>query len=260
MSTKLSVYILTFNSERRIEQVLKSVTQVADEIVIVDSGSKDGTLDIVKKFNVQLLHRKFDNFRDQRVYAEDACVNDWCFALDSDEVLSAELITRIRALKQQDFKTNASLTPDGFSVKRNWYFCDKPVTNFYPVRTPEFIVRLFNKRKISTKGSRIIHESIQFKPENIQVLSEPILHFSCDSVADLYDKLNLYTSLSAQDMQANGETSSWVKINIYPWLIWLKWYFLNRSWQDGRAGLILCKYVRITIYLKYLKLSELLKS
>lgn len=255
MPTPLSVYILTHNSERRLAEVLDAATEIADEIIVVDSGSSDSTEEILKRYPVHLLHRTFDNFRDQRIFAESACSNAWVLAIDSDEVLSSELIDEIRKLKENDFLSAGGQQPDGFEIRRDWYFLNRQVRNFYPVRTPEFIVRLFQKDKISTKGSRIIHEALQVDGCNIGTIRAPIKHYSCDSIDDLYGKIGLYTRLMAEDMHAKGERASWVKIHLYPWLIWGQWYFLRGSWRDGEAGIVLSRYVRITVYLKYLKLK-----
>lgn len=257
---KLSVYILTFNSERRLAQVLESVTSIADEIVVVDSGSSDTTLDILSRYHIRLLHRKFDNFRDQRVFAEDNSSHPWVLALDSDEVLSGELIEAILKLKARNFNADHPRSPDGFSIRRDWYFLERQVRNYYPVKTPEYIVRLFKKDKISIRGSRIIHESLQVHDSTIEIIDLPIKHFSCDSIDDLYGKIGLYTYLSAEDMHAKGERASWLKIYLYPWLIWARWYILNGSWRDGEAGIVLSRYIRITVYLKYLKLKYLAAS
>lgn len=259
MSSHLSIFILTLNSERRLSQVLDAAKEVADEIVIVDSGSTDKTIEILSRYAVRTLHRDFDNFRDQRVYAEDACSSNWILALDSDEVLSAELIDEIKLLKERDFKTENSLAPDVFGIRRDWYFLDYAVRNFYPTKTPEYICRLYRKDKVSYRGSRIIHEALQIDNCLLQPLDKPMKHFTCDSIDDLYRKVGLYTSLSAQDMYDKGERSSWVKINIYPWLVWAQWYFIYGSWRDGYAGIVVSRYIRITIYLKYLKLKHIVR-
>lgn len=250
-SPPLSCYILTKNSERRLAEVLQSVQPVADEILIVDSGSTDRTLDITNKFTCRVLHRAFDNFRDQRIYAEEHCAHDWVLALDSDEVLSEELQNQIQALKDRSFSNNDKSVVDGFAIKRDWFFIGHPVRNFYPVRTPEYIVRLFNKKRISHRNSRIIHEQVDTRGAKISVINAPIHHHSCDSFQDLYAKLPVYARLSAEDLHAKGSRSSWMKRNIYPWLIWFRWHILYKGFMDGQPGLILGKYTRDTIRTKY---------
>lgn len=259
MSAPLSVYILTYNSQRRLAQVLEAAHKVADELLVLDSGSTDQTLQIAETYNARVLYRKFDNFRDQRVFAEEACQNEWVLALDSDEVLSDALVARIESLKATAFKTNGQQV-HGFTIKRDWYFLGKKVKNLYPVKTPEYIVRLFSKQHASTQGSRIIHEAVQIDHAKVAVLQEPILHYSCDSIDGLYSKIGLYTNLDAAQMHERGVQATWLHVYIYPWLVWFRWYVLLASWRDGEVGLILSKYIRITVYLKYLKLMLIQKQ
>lgn len=254
MSTPLSCYVLTFNSERRLSQVLAAVKSVADEIIVVDSGSTDSTLAIAASYEARVLHRPFDNFRDQRVFAEDACKHQWVLALDSDEVLSAELQEMIKELKINGLSLSDCPPVDAFSIKYNWYFMNQPVRAFYPVRSPQYIVRLFRRDRVSCRGSRIIHEALQLENATVRALEQPILHYSCDSIDGLYSKIGLYSRLSAEDMHAQGIKSSWLKIHLYPWLIWFRWYIVYGGWRDGSAGVVLSNYARDTVYLKYLKL------
>ncbi|MCW2240923.1 glycosyltransferase family 2 protein [Azospirillum canadense] len=255
MTDMLSVYILTLNSERRLAQVLESVQSVADEIVIVDSGSADRTHAIAHSFGARVLVRTFDNFCNQRVFAEKSCVHPWVLALDSDEVLSPALLAKIRQLKAVDFMLDGR-SPDGYSIRREWFFLGKRVRTFYPVKAPDYTIKLFQRAKMGHSGSRIIHESIQCNGGTIANIHEPIFHYSCDSVEELYGKIDLYTRLAAADMAANGIRASWVKVNVYPWLLWIKWFLVNGAWRDGEVGRILSKYARDTVYLKYLKLKH----
>ena len=253
MAMPLSIYILTKNSERRLAEVLDAAIQLADEILVVDSGSTDKTEEILSHYPVRFLRRDFDNFRDQRVFAEEACTHTWVLAVDSDEVLSTGLIEEIKGLKARDFDSAV----DGFRLRRDWYFLGKKVRNFYPVKTPEYVVRLFRKDKISTRGSRIIHESLRGENCVLRDIDQPLNHFTCDSIDDLYGKIGLYTRLMAEDMHSKEERTSWAKIHVFPWLLWVRWFFVYGSWRDGEAGVILSRYLRITIYLKYLKLKYL---
>lgn len=250
-SAFLSCYILTKNSERRLAEVLYSVQMVADEILIVDSGSTDSTIKIAQKFHCKILHRPFDNFRDQRTFAEEQCTHDWVLALDSDEIASPALQKKIQSLKGASFKSEDEANVDGYAIKRDWFFINNPVRNFYPVRTPEFIVRLFNRKKISHRNSRIIHEQVDTRGATISVINESIHHHSCDSLQDLYAKLPVYAKLSAQDLHHKGVKSSWAKRNAYPWLIWFRWHILYKGFLDGQPGIILGKYTRDTIRKKY---------
>lgn len=255
--TPLSCYILTKNSERRLAQVLASLQGVADEVLVLDSGSTDATLNIAASFGCRVQHRDFDNFRDQRVAAEALCSHDWVLALDSDEVLSPELASHIQVLKERGFADGGASAPDGYALRRDWYFTGERVRNFYPVRTPEHIVRLFNHRRIGHRNSRVVHEQVNTDGATIRAIDLPLQHFSCDSVQDLYAKLPLYARLSAQDLHARGERAGWVKQHLYPWLIWFRWHVLYQGFRDGAPGRVLGRYVRDTVRTKYQILRDL---
>lgn len=251
--TLLSCYVLTFNSERRLAKVLESVQGVADEIVIVDSGSKDRTREIAARFGARFLVHEFVDFKSQRTVAIQQCRNLWVLELDSDEELSAALRERIRALKANDF-LQASAAPEAFGIRRRWFLLGREVHCFYPSKCPDQPVRLFRKDRISYERSPGIHEAKDGFRLAIRI-EEPILHFTCDSIEQMYGKMDLYTTLAAREMAVRGEQGSAWKLFVYPWALWFRWYVLNRGWKDGWLGLIHGRYVRDTVYQKYLKLS-----
>ena len=96
---KLSVYIVTLNEEKRLEKTLQAVQQVADEILIVDSGSTDKTKEIAEKYNAKFIFHKWKNISSQKKFAQDTCENDFVLSLDADEVLSPRLIEEINQVK-----------------------------------------------------------------------------------------------------------------------------------------------------------------
>jgi glycosyltransferase involved in cell wall biosynthesis len=249
----LSCYVLTFNSERRLAQVLGSVHDLVDDLVIVDSGSVDRTTAIASQFGARVVYRKFDNFSSQRTFALHLCKFQWVLELDSDEVVSAELRERLAHIKSHDFNPSG-LNPDGFGITREWYFLGKKVHCFYPIRCPDLVVRLYRRDRVGYSASAPIHESARGH-RRVEPIREPVLHYTCDSVEQMYAKLNQYTTLSALEMHQRGDRSNWVKVNVYPWLLWAKFFLLSSGWRDGRQGVIHGKYVRDTIWLKYVKLA-----
>jgi glycosyltransferase involved in cell wall biosynthesis len=248
--------VLTLNSARRLDEVLSSARRVADELLVIDSGSTDATCAIAERHAARVVTRPFDNFRDQRVFAEDQCRHSWILELDSDEVVSEPLVERILALKSSSFDSGSGHSPDAFAIRRDWFFLGRPVRVFYPVTTPEYVIRLFRKDRMSHRGSRGIHESLQFEHGDIARLEEALLHYSVDSIEDLYGKIGLYTKLCAVDMAERGVKANWAKVHMYPWLVWFKWYLLLGGWRDGEAGRVLARFARDTVYLKYLKLKH----
>ena len=250
---RLSCYVMTLNSEHRLAAVLKSVMGVADEIVVVDSGSKDQTQEIASEHGARFLCHAFVDFKRQRTFALEQCASLWVLELDSDEVLSNELRDRLLALKASGFRQGAT-APDAFGIRRRWFLLGREVRCFYPSRCPDLPIRLFRKDKVNYDQSRGIHEALSGFQSSLPI-EEPILHFTCDSIEQMYGKMELYTTLAAREMAVNGERATTVKLLLYPWALWFRWYIILGGWRDGLLGLVHGRYVRDTVYQKYLKLK-----
>lgn len=249
----LSTYLLTFNSDRRLGQVLKSIQGIADEIVIVDSGSYDATREIAMRHGAHFIFRQFDTFTLQREFAVGQCVHDWVLALDSDEVVSQPLHEYLLKLKADGFR-RGGIIPDAFAIRREWYFLSRRVHCFYPSDCPDQPVRLFQKHKAAYRPGRHVHEDMIGFSEALPI-EEPLLHYTCDSINDLYSKINQYSTLAAHDLQDKNSNSSWVKVIVFPILIAARWYLLHGGWRDGIVGLVHARFVQDMVYQKYLKLK-----
>ena len=134
--TKLSFYVLTFNNEDLIGQVLSPMRQVADDILVLDSGSTDNTIDIAKRNGARILHRNLDDFRSQRQFALDNCMYDWVLSLDSDEVPDEEFPQVIGELKNRGFDDPTGTI--AYRIKRKWIVMGKEVHAFFPIRAPDW--------------------------------------------------------------------------------------------------------------------------
>lgn len=252
-SCLLSCYVLTKDSQRRLREVLSSIQGVVDDIVVVDSGSTDGTLDIVKEFGVRLAVREFDNFREQREYALSLCRHDWVLELDSDEVVSTALAGRLAALKLNGFAPDGR-TPDAFGIRREWFVLGRKVHCFYPSRCPDRPVRLYRRSVFGYRSARGVHEALSGRGWVLPI-AEPILHYTCDSIDQMYAKINQYSTLAALEMHREGRTSSWLGILVYPWVVWFKFYVLYGGWRDGGLGVVHGRYVRDSVWQKLVKLK-----
>lgn len=249
----LSAYILTCNSARRLDQVLRSIEGVADEIVIVDSGSSDATAEIAARFGARFIFHRFETFTLQREFAVGQCVHDWVLALDSDEVASESLRAALLQLKAEGF-AREGVVPDAFGIRREWYFLGRYVHCFYPLDCPDQPVRLFRRDKAIYTPGRHVHENMTGFSLALPI-EAPLLHFTCDSVDDLYAKLNQYSTLAARDLKARQVTPGWGKVIVMPLLVAADWYFRHGGWRDGVAGLVHARFVQDMVYQKYLKLK-----
>ena len=240
---KLSVTIITKNEERNIERCLESVKDIADEIVVVDSGSTDETEAICKKFKVNFFYKDWSGYAEARNHAATIAQNDWILSLDADEALSEELKKSILQQKH----SNDLITG---SVKRLTNYCGKWIRHcgWYPdVKT-----RLYNRNTISWKGN--IHEELVPKPEKNLLLEGDLLHYSYYSITEHIRQADRFTTLTAQAAYEKGKRSSVLKILLNPCIKFIKSYFLQLGFLDGMYGFIVCRISAQATFYKYVKL------
>jgi glycosyltransferase involved in cell wall biosynthesis len=248
---KISAYVLTKNSERHLDTVLKQLLRFADEVLILDSGSDDGTVRIASiNKGVRILIRKFDNFKAQRNYAALKCNHDWIFFADSDEIPDDELVNAILELKQKEFEAEA------YFVQREWHALGEKVHVIYPVISPDLVVRLFDKRKVSfNESSTVVHETLGgFSKSGI--LAGKLTHMTFESKFEIKRKLKHYTTLAAQDIKNAGKPITAGKIYLSPLAAFIKWYFIKGGYKDGKVGFILARYAYSYTKMKYQKARE----
>jgi glycosyltransferase involved in cell wall biosynthesis len=249
--TKLSAYTLTRNSERLLRRVLEPMTRVADEIVVVDSGSTDGTLDIARSLGCRVEHVPFENFRLQREKAQALCAHDRVLFLDSDEVMSEALVNAVRALKVAGF------TQDVYRMRRDWIVLGRPVHAFYPNTCPDYPIRIIDRRVVHFGRSNDVHESpAGYMSEG--AIEAPLTHYSYGSRQEIEAKLDFYTSLAARDLlRLRGRPSPMPLAVGRALAAFGKWYFLKGSWRDGAAGLAAGRYAYRYTWLKHRKAAAL---
>jgi len=238
--------MLVKNGEKYLELILSRIATVADEIILLDSGSQDQTRAIAEKWSAQWHFRPFDDFRSQRSYALSLCRYQYVLFLDADEVPDDALLEHMRTLKQTGFSA------DAYCLRREWVVLGKRVHSIYPVNSPDFPVRLINKDKVSFSGSARVHEDYSGYASKV-ILPGKISHYTFNSQAEIRQKLNLYSTIAAEDMVENGKQFRFYKLIVNPLLAWGKWYFLKQGWRDGWAGVILANYACRYTFLKYRK-------
>ncbi len=244
----ISVTILTNNSEDCLEKVLDSV-RFFDEVVILDSGSTDKTLEIASAYsNVVIYEGGFIGFGPQHNKAAELASNDWILSLDSDEVLSSELAREIMMLQ---------LDPNCiYSFPFHNYYNDKWIKccGWYPDRH----VRLYNQT--STKFSdAYVHEKIISKGFKEVKLAGYVNHYSYRKVGDFLRKMQSYSDLFAEQNQGKRKGGI-CKAALHGLFAFFKNYILQRGIFSGAEGLIISIYNANTAFYKYLKLQEANKN
>ena len=195
VSVKLSVAIISFNEEKNIGRTLASLAPFADEVVVVDSFSTDGTAKICQEMGAKVISRKFGGYGEQKNFALKSCRYDVVLSIDADEVVGKKLQNSIVQAKEN--------WGGPYSFNRLNNYLGKWIyhSGLYPDRQ----IRLVDRREASWSETRV-HEKILLKDgQRATVLPGDLLHYSYDSVFDHIDKINKYTSLSAEDYLERGE-------------------------------------------------------
>lgn len=252
MKQNLSAYVLTKNSEKHLALVLERLERVADEIIILDSGSIDKTSEIVKNFSkAQFIFRSFNDFTSQRNFAAAMCRHPWVLFVDSDEVLDEEAVVAINELKLNGFGH------DAYRIRRDWVVLGKSIHALYPIISPDYPIRLFNKNITSFQsGSRRVHETPRGY-KDCGVIPGKLSHFTFASTREISHKLQHYTDLASRDIFEKKRSITYSKFLFSPIGAWIKYYFIKGGYRDGRVGLVLAKYAYDYVKMKYAKALKL---
>jgi glycosyltransferase involved in cell wall biosynthesis len=254
MLTPLSVYVLTYNSERHLDKVLAAAKRVADDLLVVDSGSNDATLAIAARHGARIVHRTFDNFRAQRLFANRSCLHQTVMFFDSDEIASDALIDEVTALKVSGF------SHDAYAVRRDWLVRGQVVHALMPTGCPDYPIRIYQRDKTDFTEHSVHETPIGY--ESSGRIEAPLVHHTFETHAELMRKLDLYTDLAAIDLLNKGKWVAvlWLKQWISPVGAFGKWYFRRGNWRDGRLGLTLGLYAFTYTHRKYRKAVLMLNS
>ncbi|MCO6430541.1 MAG: glycosyltransferase family 2 protein [Deltaproteobacteria bacterium] len=248
---KISAFIVCWNEERNIRRCLESV-KWCDEIVIVDSGSTDATLQICKEYTDQITHRPWSGYVEQKRFALSLCSHDWALNIDADEEVSPELMTEIRST----LNSAQSSQVNGYALSRVVYYLGKwwRKGGWYP----EYRLRLCRKNR-TTWGGTDPHEKAIVEGATAK-LSGELRHYTYTGVADQISRLNRYSTTIAENLYRSGERSSAIKIFLNPVSRFFKFYILKKGFREGLPGLIVACIEAYYAFLKYVKLWELERS
>lgn len=244
---KISVVIITLNEERNLERCLKSVADVADEIVILDSFSTDKTIEIAKQYNAEVHQEKFAGYVQQRNIANSFAKNDWVLALDADEALTPELANSILKVKQD-------VQYDAYQFSRLTNYCGKWIKHcgWYPDKK----IRLINRTKGAWKGEQVHEYWAMNNDQDVGSLKGDLLHYSFYTISDHVRQIEKFTEMSARAAVANGKSCSVLKILIVPQWSFFVSYIVRLGILDGYYGYMVCKLSSYASLLKYSKIRQ----
>jgi glycosyltransferase involved in cell wall biosynthesis len=246
----LSVAIITLNEEQNLTRTLAGV-QWADEIIVVDSGSTDLTVEIARSFGAQVIEHPWTGFAAQKNFAISLCSGTWILALDADEELSPELQQEIRTLLA------SSPTTDAFFLRRRNVFLGRWIKRggFYP----DAKLRLF-RRGAAKFEDRPVHETVAFTGPTT-MLQHDLIHHAYPTLSTYIEHMDRYSTLGAEVLLRNGRNSR--SLPAFLWNVYLvpqltfQWnYFCRGGFLDGREGLLLHLYHAVYTSWKYAKAWE----
>lgn len=242
----LSVAIITKNEEERLPECLASVS-FADEVVVVDSGSTDRTVEIARAFGAAVYAETWQGFGRQKQLAIDRCHNPWVLVLDADERVGAEAQEEIRRV----------VAGSGASVAYSF-----PRQNFFSGRWirhmgwwPDRVVRLF-KKEHGWVSPHLVHESVLVDGP-VGELANPIIHLTNRDLHHTLEKINAYSTAGAEELFLQGRKASvFTPILRFAWTF-VHNYFFRLGFLDGSQGLVVALSDAVNRFYKFAKLNEM---
>lgn len=246
---KISATIITLDEEENLGRCLASLRGVADEVVVVDSGSRDGTERIAREHGAVFVHQDWLGYGPQKNVATAHASSEWVLSLDADEVLSDELRDSILRLKAE------GPLADGYQMNRlNWY-CGRFLrhSGWYPDRK----LRLWRKGTARWADASI-HELAEVAPgARVARLRGDLLHYTIRDRAQHLRTIERFTTLSAEALLRDGKgAQSWRRF-VSPAASFFRGYVLKGGFLDGKAGWDVCRLSAYATWLKYEKLGHL---
>ncbi len=226
----LSVFIIARDEADRITRTIHSVQGWADEIIVVDSGSTDGTVELCRELGARTEFREWSGYGEQKRYAESLCRNDWVLNLDADEELSVELQAEIRALWDAG-------EPVGTAYQLPFLGVHAWQEKGHPWTVSNYPIRLY-RRSCGSFDPSPVHDSVQMSSGSVERLKGMVLHRSFRSLGHHVQKVNEYSSAQAEDLFRKGREPGLLKLLFSPPVTFLICYFLRREFVNGMDGII----------------------
>lgn len=239
---KISAAIITLNEERNIARAIESL-RCCDEIVVVDSGSSDRTLEIAANLGARVIEGQWRGYAGQKNYATSRCSHDWILSIDADEALSEALEGEIWQLKKNGPAFDAYTMPRLAQYLGRWILH----SGWHPDRK----VRLFDRRKAQWVGD-YVHESVRVEG-TVGHFQSSLLHFTCNSLSEHLRTMDRYTTLAAEQIIAQKRPVRWHHLVLDPLWTFVNTYVLKRGFLDGAEGLAIAYMASFYNFLKYAK-------
>lgn len=243
---KLTAIIPTLNEEKRIIGALESVS-FADEIMVIDSLSRDLTVDIARKAGARVIEHAFDNFSAQKNRAIDQAANDWIFVLDADEHIPGKLQEEIKMLLKRKPEH------DAYWIYRRNFFLGREVC--FSGWQNDKVIRLFRK-ETCRYNHKPVHEEIE-TTGTCGFLKNKLVHYTCEDLDEYKKKLDHYAQLQAGELLNKKAKVTPFHCIVKPAFRFFRHYILRQGFRDGHTGYIIAKLQAYAVYKRYEELRNL---
>ena len=243
---KLTVTVITFNESAHIAAALESVAW-ADEIIVVDSGSTDGTADIARGKATRVITRAWPGYSEQKNFAADQASHDWVLSVDADERVTPALAGEIRALLARGPEAR------GYRMRRVTYYLGRWIrsTDWFT----DYQLRLYDRRAGRWNGLRI-HESFRLREGRPGQLSGELEHYAYRDISHHLGKIDAYTTMIAEQWHEEGRRTSLAALALHPGFAFFRNYVLRAGFKDGSVGFVVSALNSYYVFLKLVKLWE----
>ncbi|NQW69429.1 MAG: glycosyltransferase family 2 protein [Betaproteobacteria bacterium] len=244
----LSVILITRNEESNLDDCLASLEGIAQQIVVVDSNSTDRTLDIAHNYGALMAYpTDWPGFGPQKNRALDLATGEWVLSLDADERLTPALKSEILTAMNHSAHVNC------FAIPRLSWYCGRFIR--HSGWSPDYVERLF-KRGTARFSDDLVHERL-IPNGTVAKLENPMLHYSFMNYTQVLDKLNRYSTASAEQAFAKGKKSNPAKAVLHGMWAFIRTYILRAGFLDGPQGFALALSNAHGTYYRYMKLWQL---
>jgi glycosyltransferase involved in cell wall biosynthesis len=246
----LSIIILAKNEEQNIARCLNSIKGIGQEMLVIDSGSTDRTVEIATSLGATMIQQAWKGYAETKNIGNDIAMHDWILSLDADEELNDELRTSIQELFSNAVKENTA-----YLLQRKMVYCGQVLD--HGAVSKEFRLRLFNRQEAHWNQNDV-HEDVVFtKPMKIIKLDGFLWHHSYNTPKEHRERLEKYAQLSALQMFKTKKKSTFFKLYLSPLFGFVKNYIFRAGFMDGRLGYQFAKNEMWYVKRKYLVLKKL---
>jgi glycosyltransferase involved in cell wall biosynthesis len=239
---KIAATIIALNEERNIARAIESL-RCCDQIVVLDSGSTDRTVELASRLGARVVEESWAGYANQKNRAAFHAEHDWILSLDADEALSEALEGEIWSVKKRGPQYDAYTMPRLAQYMGRWILHG----GWYPDRK----VRLYNRTKAKWEGE-FVHETVKVEGR-VGHLESNLLHFTCDSLSEHLRTLDRYTTLAAEELVYRKTKIGLGNLILDPAWTFVRSYFLQRGFLDGLEGLTIAHMAAVYTFLKYAK-------